>query len=58
MQNISGAHWPALFVQHQHLELGHFCLPVSPVAKSTWRIWQASIEQATFALRQAKMFLI
>ena len=29
--------WPALFTQHQYLELVYFCLPVSPVAKSTWR---------------------
>ena len=44
--------WPALFVQHQYLELGHFCLPFSPVAKSAWRNWQASTEQATFACRK------
>ena len=50
--------WPALFVQHQYLELGHFCLPLSPVAKSAWRNWQTSTEKATFACRQAKMFLI
>ena len=49
---------PALFAQHQYLELGHFCLPVSPVTNSAWRNWQASTEQATFAYRQAKMFLI
>ena len=49
--------WPGLFVQHQCLEFGHFCLPVLPVlpvAKSAWRSWQASTEQATFACRQAK----
>ena len=46
--------WPALFAQHQYLELGNFCLPVSPVAKSAWLNWQASTEQATFACRQAK----
>ena len=34
--------WPALFAQHQYLELGNFCLPVSPVAKSSWRHWQVS----------------
>ena len=33
---------PSLFVQHQYLEFDHFCVPVSPVAKSTWRNWQAS----------------
>ena len=35
--------WPALLVQHQYLELGHFCLPVSPVVKSAWRNWQAKV---------------
>ena len=50
--------WPALFAQHQYLELGHFCLPVSPLTNSAWRNWQASTEQATFACRQAKMFFI
>ena len=46
--------WPALFAQHQYLELGHFCLPVSPVTNSAWRNWQASTEQATFAYRRVK----
>ena len=40
--------WPALFVQHQYLELDHCCLPVSAAAKSAWRNWQTSTEQATF----------
>ena len=39
------------------MELGHFCLPVLSVTNSVWRNWQASTEQATFACRQAKMFL-
>ena len=45
---------PALFAQHQYLELGHFCLPVSPVTNCAWRNWQESTEQETFACRQAK----
>ena len=48
--------WPALFVRHQYLELGHFCLPVSPVAKSIWQNWQASTGHPTFACRQAKFW--
>ena len=40
--------WQALFVQqHQYLEVGHFCLPVLPVANFTWPNWNASKEQAT-----------
>ena len=37
--------WPALFVQHQYFELSHFCLPVSPVAKSALRNWQVSTDK-------------
>ena len=44
--------WPALFVQCQYLELGHFCLPVLPVAKSAWRNWQAQNKQHLLADKQ------
>ena len=41
------------------MELGHFCLPVSPVVKSGWRNWQASTEQAkTFLLADVQNVLV
>ena len=49
--------WKVLFVQHQYLELGHFCLPVSPAAKSAWQYWQTSTEQSNICLPLCKMCL-
>ena len=46
--------WPALFVQHQYLEVGLFCLPVLPIANVTWPNWHASKEQTTFCLSTSK----
>ena len=37
------------FFPHEYMELGHFCFPVLPVAKSTVQNWQLSIQQAKFA---------